>query len=76
MLATHESRQQLVAELIEHSAQIDQLVVLSRQQSTESKFEYYRDLEDLRAKQREITRQLHASEESGSNTWENIGNGG
>ena len=76
MIATNESRQHLVEELIEQSAQIDRLVTMSRQATTEATRDVARDLENLRAKQRELTQQLHASEESSSNSWENIGGGG
>jgi hypothetical protein len=76
MLAINASRQQLVAELIDHSAQIDQLVVKSRQASAEAALGYSHDLYTLRARQQEITQQLHASEETCSNSWENIGGGG
>lgn len=76
MIATTQSRQNLLAELIEHSAQIDQLVAISKQTPTNATLDYQQDLEALRARQREITQQLHASEESGSNSWENIGGGG
>jgi hypothetical protein len=78
MIATNQSRQHLVAELIEHSAQIDRLVAISRTASADGSVNHNhnQDLEALRARQREITQQLHASEESGSNSWENIGGGG
>ncbi len=76
MIATNESRQHLVAELIEQSAQIDRLVTMSRQATAEAARDVARDLENLRAKQRELTQQLHASEEPSSNSWENIGGGG
>jgi conjugal transfer/entry exclusion protein len=76
MIATNESRQHLVEELIEQSAQIDRLVTMSRQATTEAARDVAHDLETLRAKQRELTQQLHASEETGSNSWENIGGGG
>lgn len=76
MIVTNESRQHLVEELIEQSAQIDRLVAMSRQATTEAARDVARDLENLRAKQRELTQQLHASEEPSSNSWENIGGGG
>jgi len=76
MITTNESRQHLVAELIEHSAQIDRLVAISRTASADGGDNLNQDLEALRARQREITQQLHASEEYGSNSWENIGGGG
>ena len=76
MMATNENRQHLVAELIEHSAQIDRMVTISRQSSAAVAVDYSQDLEALRARQREITQELHASEETGSNNWENIGGGG
>jgi hypothetical protein len=76
MITTNESRQHLVNELIEHSAQIDRLVAISRQPSAENIQSHSADLEALRARQRELTQQLHASEEPSSNSWENIGGGG
>ena len=76
MIATIESRQSLVAQLIEQSAQIDRLVVISRQASAEITVDYQQDLEELRMRQRELIQKLHASEEASSNSWENIGGGG
>ena len=71
MKTTDEYGQKLV-ELIERSAQIDILVVKSRQAEADVK----QELDELRAKQRETTNMLHKLEESSSNTWENIGGGG
>ena len=71
MKTTDEYSQKLV-ELIERSAQIDNLVVKSLQSAAEVK----QELEKLRAKQRETTSILHKLENSSSNTWENIGGGG
>jgi predicted nucleic acid-binding Zn-ribbon protein len=63
---------QKLTELIERSAQIDKLVVKSRQAAEDVK----QELEELRAKQRETTQLLHKFENSSSNAWENIGGGG
>ena len=71
MTTTTEYSQKLV-ELIERSAQIDTLVMKSRQLAADVK----QELEELRAKQRETTQILHKLENSSSNTWENIGGGG
>ena len=68
-------RQNLV-ELIEQSARIDILVVKSRQAAADVKMSYDQELEELRAKQRETTKKLHALEDPNSNAWENIGGGG
>ncbi len=76
MKTTDEYRQKLVAELIEQSARIDVLVVKSRQAAADIKHTYDQELEELRAKQQETTKKLQALEEPGSNTWENIGDGG
>ncbi|NOT13112.1 MAG: hypothetical protein HOP23_14965 [Methylococcaceae bacterium] len=76
MLTTDEKRQQLLTELIEQSAQIDSLVVKSRQASPHLGTDYSQELEILRAKQRETTEKLHALEEFSSTSWENIGDGG
>jgi hypothetical protein len=76
MKTTDEYRQKLVAELIEQSAKIDVLLVKSRQAATGLKPNYDQELEELRAKQRETTKKLHALEETSSNDWENIGGGG
>ena len=70
MKTTDEYRQKLVAELIDQSARIDVLVAKSRQADDDQ------ELETLRAKQRETTKKLQALEEQGSNTWDNIGDGG
>ena len=76
MKTTDEYRQKLVAELIDQSAKIDVLVVKSRQATEDMKFSYDQELEELRTKQREITKKLHELEELSSNPWENIGDGG
>ncbi|MCX7099595.1 MAG: hypothetical protein NTV43_17010 [Methylococcales bacterium] len=75
MNTTDEYRQKLVTELIAHSARIDTLVVNARQSGLANP-EAEQELETLRAQQREITKKLHELEASGSNTWENIGDGG
>ena len=75
MKTTDEYRQKLV-ELIEQSAQIDILVVKSRQAGADVKMNYDQELEGLRANQRETTERLHKLEEHSSNAWENIGDGG
>jgi hypothetical protein len=71
-----EYRQNLVEELIEHSANIDLLVVQSRQMSVELKNSVDQALEELRAKLRDTTAKLHELEGFVSNSWENIGGGG
>ncbi|MDD1642848.1 MAG: hypothetical protein LUQ29_06235 [Methylococcaceae bacterium] len=71
MKSTDEYSQKLV-ELIERSAQIDKLVVKSRQAAADVK----QELEELRAKQRETTQILHTLENFSNNAWENIGGGG
>jgi small-conductance mechanosensitive channel len=71
MKTTDEYGQKLV-ELIERSAQIDKLVVKSRQAAEDVK----QELEKLRARQRETTNILHKLENSSGNVWENIGSGG
>ena len=77
MKTADEYRQKLVTELIEQSARIDVLVVKSRQAAVDVKLNYDQELEELRAKQRETTKKLHALEEDpSSNAWENIGDGG
>jgi hypothetical protein len=76
MKTSDEYRQKLLAELIEQSAKIDILVVKSRQTAANEKLIFVQELEELRAKQRETTKKLHALEEHGSNAWENIGDGG
>ena len=75
MKTTDEYRQNL-DELIEQSARIDVLVVKSLQASAEVTTNYHQELEELRAKQRITTKKLHALENTNSNAWENIGNGG
>ena len=76
MKTTDEYRQKLVAELIDQSAKIDVLVVKSRQTTEDMKLSYDQELDELRTKQREITKKLHALEELSSSPWENIGDGG
>lgn len=73
MNATDEYRQKLVSELIEKSAEIDVLVVKSRQAAADVKLDYDREIEELRAKQRETTKKLQALEDPNSNAWENTG---
>jgi hypothetical protein len=71
MKTTDEYGQKL-AELIERSAQIDKLVVKSRQAVADVK----QELEELRSRQHETTNILHELESSSGNVWENIGGGG
>lgn len=75
MKTTDEVRQQLLDELIEHSAQIDRLV-LDSQQTAGVNQPRDQELQALRLKQQAITEKLHTLEKSTSNTWENIGDGG
>ena len=72
MKATDAYRQRLLTELIEHSAQIDLLVIKSRQAGTNVD----QELEALRSKQQITTKKLHQLEDSDINVWENIGDGG
>jgi hypothetical protein len=67
MKTTDETKQRLLAELIDHSAKIDLLAVEAKQTV---------ELEALRIRQREITELLHTLEEPNSGAWENIGDGG
>jgi len=76
MNTTVEYRQKLLAELIDQSAKIDELVMKSRQTASDVKLSYDQELEALRAKQRETTEKLHALEDPGTSVWENIGDGG
>ncbi|MFI3199885.1 MAG: hypothetical protein QX196_16360 [Methylococcaceae bacterium] len=72
MKTTDAYRERLLTELIEHSAQIDALVIESRQAGTNVDTK----LEALRAKQQITTKKLHQLEDSDINVWENIGDGG
>jgi hypothetical protein len=76
MKTTDENRQKLLAELIEQSARIDKLLINSKQAAENDKLILEHELEELRAKQRETTKKLHALEDHVSNAWENIGDGG
>jgi len=72
MKTTDAYRQRLLTELIEHSAQIDALVIKSRQAGTNVD----QELEALRSQQQITTQKLHQLEDSDINVWENIGDGG
>jgi hypothetical protein len=76
MTSTDENRQQLLSELIDQSALIDELVMKSRQVSLNSKADYDQELEILRVKQQETTKKLQSLEEFNGSAWENIGDGG
>ena len=76
MSTTDEYRRKLVAELIDQSAKIDLLVVQSRQAAADVKPDFDQELEELRARQKETTKKLHELEETSSNSWDNIGDGG
>ncbi len=76
MKTTDAYRQRLLTELIEHSAQIDELVIKSRQTEADIKLIVDQELEVLRAKQQITTKKLHQLEDSDINVWENIGDGG
>ena len=72
MKTTDAYRQRLLTELIEHSAQIDALVIKSRQAGTNVN----KELEALRTQQQITTNKLHDLEDSNSSAWENNGDGG
>ncbi len=72
MKTTDAYRQRLLTELIEHSAQIDELVIKSRQAGTNVD----QELEALRSQQQITTDKLHQLENTDSTVWENIGDGG
>ncbi len=72
MKTTDAYRQRLLTELIEHSAQIDELVIKSRQAGTNVD----QELEALRSQQQITTDKLHQLENADSTVWENIGDGG
>jgi len=72
-MKTTEEYSQKLSELIERSAKINELVVKWRQTTAE---DILRELEELRALQRETTQLLHSLENSSGNVWENIGGGG
>jgi len=72
MKTTDAYRQRLLTELIEHSAQIDALVIKSRQAGTNVN----KELEALRTQQQITTNKLHDLEDSNSSAWENTGDGG
>ncbi len=76
MKATDAYRQRLLTELIEHSAEIDLLVIKSQQSEADIKLIVDQELEALRAKQQITTKKLHQLEDSDINVWENIGDGG
>ncbi|MEI6334449.1 MAG: hypothetical protein WCS87_07825 [Methylococcaceae bacterium] len=72
MKTTDAYRQRLLTELIEHSAQIDELVIKSRQAGTN----VAQELEALRSQQQITTDKLHQLENADNTVWENIGDGG
>ena len=73
MKTTDTYRQRLLAELIEHSAKIDALVIKSRQAAVT---DIDQELDTLRAQQQITTDKLHQLENADSSVWENIGDGG
>lgn len=75
MKTTDEIRQQLLDELIEHSAQIDRLVLNNKQTNGTNQADG-QELQALRLRQQAITEKLHGLEKSNSDAWENIGDGG
>ncbi len=76
MTTIDKNKQNLVTELLELSAKIDILVIKSKQVSTDSASNNNDELEELRAKQHEITKKLQLLEENINGVWENIGDGG
>lgn len=72
MKTTDAYRQRLLTELIEQSAQIDALVIKSRQADVG----FNKELDDLRAQQKITTAKLHELENADNTVWENIGDGG
>ncbi len=72
MKTTDAYRQRLLTELIEQSAQIDALVIKSRQAAVG----FNKELDALRAHQKITTGKLHELENADNTVWENIGDGG
>ncbi|MDO9103526.1 MAG: hypothetical protein Q7U57_01055 [Methylovulum sp.] len=66
----------LEAELIDHCARIDLLVIELKNTAADKKPAYDQKLLELRAKQQEITKILQKLEKPSPGLWENIGNGG
>ncbi|MEJ2024852.1 MAG: hypothetical protein P8Y00_07525 [Deltaproteobacteria bacterium] len=65
----------LKAELDEWNAEIDKLAAKADGKDAEAKIEYQRRLEDLRARQRKIEKQLTELQQAGDGAWEDLKQG-
>jgi hypothetical protein len=67
--------QKLKAKLDEWNAEIDRLAAKAGQAEAESKIEYHQQLEDLRAKRRDLEAQIAAVQQAGEGAWQDLKQG-
>ncbi len=67
--------QKLKAKLDEWNAEISILAAKAEQAGAEAKIEYHRQLDDLRAKRRELEGKISELQEAGESAWEDLKQG-
>lgn len=67
--------QKLRAKMAEWNAEIDFLSAKADQAKAETKIEYLKRLEDLRAKRRDLQEKIVEIEQAGESAWENLKQG-
>ena len=67
--------QKLKAKLDEWNAEIDMLAAKADQAEADAKIEYYRRLEDLRAKRSELEGKIAELQQAGEGAWEDLKEG-
>jgi len=65
-------QQKLQAQLNEWNAEIDKLQARADQSTSNVKIEYYRQIEDLRAKQQAAQEKLHELRDAKDDAWEDL----
>ena len=67
--------QKLKAKMDEWNAEIDILSAKAEQAKAETKIEYLKEMEDLRAKRRDLQEKIVEMEKAGENAWEDLKQG-
>jgi len=67
--------QKLKAKIDEWNAEMDRLAAKADQAEAEAKIEYHRQLEDVRAKRKEVENRLAQLQQAGEGSWEDLKQG-
>lgn len=67
--------QKLKAKMDEWNAEIDKLAAKADQADADAKIEYYKQLEDLRAKRKDLEDKIAEVQQAGESAWEDLKQG-